>query len=97
MFWPHLPGLVRHKDRHGMLDRLVVHPTQAGDALDVVIVEEQPPHRIGCLTHARNLQGEHDCRYKRPQTREQQRGEENKNSVHGLISKLLTGITTSSL
>jgi hypothetical protein len=21
---------------------------------------------FGCLTHARNLQGEHDCRYKRP-------------------------------
>jgi hypothetical protein len=31
------------------------------------------------------------------QRREQKRGEENKNSFHGLISKLLTGITASSL
>ena len=39
----------------GLIQRMIDHVSGA--------------RRIGCLTHARNLQGEHDCRYNRPQTR----------------------------
>jgi hypothetical protein len=59
-----LVELLRTGQSDGGIDRLVAADVEIPDEL----VEEQPPHRIGCLTHARNRQGEHDCRYKRPQT-----------------------------